>query len=182
MTSTIAGPPVHRLPGGEQPLDDPHLQIRRQMTLPADLPGLADIAHAEGYGFIDRLRRDWEQGRVCMTAPGAAFFGCRCGRALVGVCGLQPDAAGTAVGRLDHLYVHPAWRGHGVGRALVRRVVAAATGRYDLLRLRTDTDEAAAFYERLGFRRLHVPADATHELELAPARPRPLRPPVRRPI
>ena len=55
----------------------------------------------------------------------------------------------------------------GVGRRLVRAVVAAARGRFGSLRLRTESREAAAFYEGLGFRPVCRP-DCTHTLELKP--------------
>jgi GNAT superfamily N-acetyltransferase len=70
------------------------------------------------------------------------------------------------VGRVRHLYVLTEFRRLGIGRQLVQAVVASAQSRFGSLRLRTETLEAAAFYERLGFRRRVGVPDCTHTLEL----------------
>lgn len=57
---------------------------------------------------------------------------------------------------LKRLYVHPAHRGHGLGRALTETVVdAAAARRYETLALTTPpwSDTAHALYDSLGFER-----------------------------
>jgi ribosomal protein S18 acetylase RimI-like enzyme len=59
-----------------------------------------------------------------------------------------------------------AHRRRGVGGRLVASVIEAARGRFDHLRLRTHNPEAAALYERLGFRRRDDVADCTHVMEL----------------
>lgn len=172
-------PPVGASGGSDRPLEQ--LRIRRQLTLPSDLALLADQAHAEGYGFVDRLHGDWAAGRLGFAQAGAAFFACRADRMLVGICGLRAEASSRSRGRLDHLYVLPGWRRVGVGRALVGRVVAAATGRYDALVLRSDTEDAARFYEGLGFAAAVEPG-TTHVLDLRSGALRsPPRPPINRP-
>jgi GNAT superfamily N-acetyltransferase len=88
---------------------------------------------------------------------------------VVGVCGLtiDPYAADPAVGRVRRLYVLRAFRGRGVGRGLVEAVVRAAGERFRTLRLRTESPEAAVFYERLGFQPVAGVPDCTHVRELA---------------
>jgi ribosomal protein S18 acetylase RimI-like enzyme len=70
------------------------------------------------------------------------------------------------VGRVRHLYVGRAARRLGVGGALMREVIQAARGAFDVLRLRTGNPAAAALYEGLGFRRTPETADSTHIMDL----------------
>jgi GNAT superfamily N-acetyltransferase len=60
------------------------------------------------------------------------------------------------------MYVAPEMRGSGVGRRLVRALEARARRHFAVLRLRTDTADAAAFYERLGYARQPPGGTATH--------------------
>jgi hypothetical protein len=53
---------------------------------------------------------------------------------------------------------------------MVRVIASQASARFRLLRLRTDSREAAAFYARFGFREVVEP-DATHVLWLAAPNP-----------
>jgi putative acetyltransferase len=70
----------------------------------------------------------------------------------IGCVALRPlDDEAAEVKRM---FVDAAWRGHGVGRALMERVIAEARGRgYSTLRLGTlhDMDAAKALYRSLGF-------------------------------
>ncbi|ANQ86873.1 GCN5-related N-acetyltransferase [Azoarcus olearius] len=77
------------------------------------------------------------------------FFGLRDHGALVGAVGLEPYAK---VGLLRSLAVAPAYRGRGLGEALVRHVEAfsASHGVEDLFLL---TSTAEHFFATLGYRR-----------------------------
>jgi GNAT superfamily N-acetyltransferase len=73
----------------------------------------------------------------------------------VGSVALQ--ALGPTLGEVKRMYVEPAHRGHGAGRALVERVIEEARQRnYDTLRLGTlDTMRAAqGLYKSFGFREI----------------------------
>jgi len=72
---------------------------------------------------------------------------------------LAVDGEGRAIacarllpdGHLGRMAVLPAWRGHGVGRALLATALDAARGRgHAMLRLSAQT-HAAGFYARAGF-------------------------------
>jgi len=132
-------------------------------SLPAEVAGLVVEGERAGYRFVRRLLDDWHSGQNRFDREGEALFGTRVGPALVGVCGLNvdPHAGDAGIGRVRHLYVLEAWRGHGAGRRLVERVLAAARPRFRELWLRTDSAAAAAFYERLGFRAISH-SSATH--------------------
>ena len=69
------------------------------------------------------------------------------------------------VGRVRHLYVVEAFRRQSIGQHLLESIVAEARGVFHELRLRTDSEHAARFYERFGFRGIHGEA-ATHALTL----------------
>ena len=136
---------------------------------PAAVAALVAASERDGWRFVRRLADDWAAGTVRFDRPGEALFAARVGGAVVGVCGLtiDPYAADPAVGRVRRLYVLWAFRGRGVGRGLVEAVVRAARGRFRTLRLRTESPEAAVFYERLGFRPVAGVPDCTHVRELA---------------
>jgi GNAT superfamily N-acetyltransferase len=139
--------------------------IDRCADLPHDaLAALVAESERAGWRFVRRLADEWAAAVNRFDRPGEALFVARAGARLVGVCGLNVDpyAADAGVGRVRHLYVLAEFRRVGVGRRLVEAVVAAAQGRFALLRLRTDSAEAATFYERLGFQRQIGAADCTY--------------------
>jgi GNAT superfamily N-acetyltransferase len=139
--------------------------IERLPDLPLDsLAPLVVESEQAGWRFVRRLSDEWAAGANRFDQPGEALFAARVGERLVGVCGLNidPYAADRWVGRVRHLYVLAEFRRLGVGRRLVEAVVASAQGRFASLRLRTESAEAAAFFERLGFRRRLGTPDYTH--------------------
>ncbi len=139
--------------------------------LPSGL--LADlVAESEqaGFRFVRKLVNEWASGANRFAAPGEALFAARVNCRLVGVGGLNVDpyAREPGVGRVRHLYVLAAYRRKGIGRSLVEAIVTAARGSFGRLRLRTDTVEAAQFYEALGFQPCPNHADCSHIIELGP--------------
>jgi GNAT superfamily N-acetyltransferase len=79
----------------------------------------------------------------------------------------QPRAAIARTGRVRHVYVLPNWRGHGVGRMIVRGIEQRAVGQFDALVIRTDSAKAARFYQALGYAELPIGGTATHRRALA---------------
>lgn len=145
------------------------LEIERLGELRAEALGpLVAESERAGLRFVRRLVDEWASGRNRFDQPGEACFAARLGGQVVGVCGLNVDpyAATPGVGRVRHLYVLTAYRKRGVGERLVREVIAAAWGRFGVLRLRTQNPPAARLYERLGFRRCTDAPDCTHLMEL----------------
>jgi len=142
--------------------------IERLGDLPAGIEALVAESEAAGLHLVSRLADEWRSGHNRFDRPGEDLFGAMVGGQLVGVCGLNVDPYATAprVGRVRHLYVLVAHRRHGVGRQLMDRVLAAARGPFDTLRLRTGNAAAARLYENLGFQRCPGVADCTHLLEL----------------
>jgi GNAT superfamily N-acetyltransferase len=140
--------------------------------LPSDaLAPLIAESEREGWQFVRRLADEWTVGSNRFDRPGEGLFVARLGGSIIGVCGLNADpyAADGAIGRVRRLYVLRAYRGRGVGRQLVRAVIAAATGRFQRLRARTENPKAARLYQWLGFQPAAGVADCTHTLELVRA-------------
>ncbi|WOF75382.1 GNAT family N-acetyltransferase [Parvibaculaceae bacterium PLY_AMNH_Bact1] len=138
------------------------------LTLPhAGFPKLEAAATAEGHAFLKRMQDDWEAGTNRFSRPGEYVVGISLGDELVAIGGLNKDpyAIEATTGRLRHLYVSTDHRRCGVGRGLVDTLLSQAGSYYHRIRLRTDSAEAAAFYESYGFQPTREP-DATHSLRL----------------
>lgn len=133
----------------------------------AAFPGLAAAASAEGFDFLKRMQDEWESGKNRFSGPGEYVVGISHGDMLVAIGGLNKDpyAIEATTGRLRHIYVSAAHRRLGVGRALVDTLLSQAGSYFHRVRLRTNSAEAAAFYERYGFSPVQEP-DATHSLRL----------------
>src|SRR5687767_6647518 len=144
------------------------MNVVQVLELPADLDILARSAAAEGFHFLTRLRREWQEGRNRFTLPGEALFEARDGGLLLGVCGLNRDPYqhDAKVGRVRHLYVLPEARRRAVGRLLVERVKREAQPWFRVLRVRTSTEEGDLFYRALGFAPTAGDPEATHRLSL----------------
>lgn len=54
------------------------------------------------------------------------------------------------------------YRRHGVAKTITEHLLENAQPHFDAVRLRTDTPEAAVFYEKIGFKR--APLDTTTHL------------------
>jgi GNAT superfamily N-acetyltransferase len=120
----------------------------------------------EGFLFIERLWKEWENGKNRFTAPGEKLFGCMDQAALVAIGGLNQDPfdGRGGIGRIRRVYVRPAWRNQGIGQALVHTLVENARTSFTALHLRTDNPTAARLYERIGFTR-SLALNATHVLD-----------------
>ena len=144
------------------------IQIIRLDSLSPDLEILRAEAVGQGFMFMNRLVSDWTSGANTFSGGGECLLGAFAEDRLIGLGGLNVDPylPGAGVARVRHVYVLDRWRHKGVGRALVERLLNEARGVFGEVRLRTDTDGAAAFYIRCGFRELND-ATASHALELA---------------
>ena len=136
-------------------------------------PALVEESRQEGFWMLVRLADGWTQGRNRFARRGETLLAAWRGEELAGVCGLNVDpyVEQRREGRVRHLYVRAACRRSGAGRLLVGAVVEKACIHFPVLNVRA-TEEAFAFYEALGFRRVDSES-ATHRLELVrPSRTR----------
>lgn len=124
-------------------------------------------ASAERYNFMNTLAAEWASGSNRFDAPGEIL----CGHAdeglvvAVGGVNIDPYVGRPNVGRLRRIYVRPAWRNRGIGRALVSTLVEKAGKDFEYLRLRAENPAAIRLYESMGFTAIVDPA-ATHILSL----------------
>jgi len=146
---------------------EPGVETTRLTSLPAGLEVLSNEADARGHRFLRRLIEEWNSGTNRFDGQGEAIFGAMVRGRLVGIGGLNSDpySRDPGVGRVRHLYVLEAFKRQGVGRHLLEAIVAVAPGAFNELRLRTDSEQAARFYERFGFRRINCEA-STHALTI----------------
>lgn len=145
----------------------PHeVDIHRDVRLRA----LRDAPDSFGETFADaeaRPMRYWEELTRSVTEPGGhvMFLACE-GEDVLGSAYGTLDRERRAAGRVGGLWVEPAWRGHGVGHALLREVIAWARER-GLSRLGlwapSHKPAAMALYASAGFRetgsRRQLPTD-----------------------
>ncbi|HSK07009.1 MAG TPA: GNAT family N-acetyltransferase [Acidimicrobiia bacterium] len=90
-----------------------------------------------------------------LISEGVAFFLVRYGGEEVGCGGIQ--LFGSEYGELKRMYIRPPYRGLGLGRQLIDRLIEhARLHGVSVLRLETGIhqDEAIRLYERMGFRQI----------------------------
>jgi GNAT superfamily N-acetyltransferase len=138
----------------------------QKIVLPA--PGvelLQSEAQDEGYDSVETLVEEWASGANRFDAPGEALCGHLDQGLLVAVGGLNcdPFAGRPDMGRIRRVYVRPAWRNCGIGRALVTALVDEARTHFTCVRLRAENAGAARLYESMGFVSIESP-DASHML------------------
>ena len=122
--------------------------------LPTELPNLAAKAESEGFRFLVLLVKEFRDGTNRFAEQGEALFEVRDRETLIGIGGLNVnpyDKSGTT-GRVRRLYIHPDYRGKGIGKLLMRTIEQRASQTFTELHLRTDTHDGARFYEALGYR------------------------------
>jgi GNAT superfamily N-acetyltransferase len=147
-------------------------EFLRIQTLPTSaLASLLAASAAEGFRFVERFAREWEEGKTRFDRPGelflAAYDGAGASVIAIGGVTADPYTGDPTLGRLRHLYVRPDARRRGIGSQLVQALERDAQGNYRALVLRTDTATAARFYEELGYTPLPSGGTATHRRDLA---------------
>ena len=163
--------------------------VIRSARFPADLDQVRGLfrEYADRLG-VDLSFQDFDREMATLPGeyvpPGGATLIAEIDGAVAGCVALRALEDGAC--EMKRLFARPFFRGHGVGSALARAVIAEARRR-GYARMRLDTlpsmREAIALYERLGFRDIapyrHNPIAGTRFLELdlieaqaPPGRPR----------
>lgn len=119
-------------------------RLLRQRSLTQDPQAFA--ASVERWTGEQDREENW---RSRLAEPGACFVA-EHGAAPVGMVAMRPNDDDDGQ-QLISMWVVPAARGRGVGRALVGRVIAAASGRPLWLRVLDGNATAIRLYERCGF-------------------------------
>jgi GNAT superfamily N-acetyltransferase len=133
-------------------------------TLPKGFDALRADADAESILNVARLQRDWESGIELFEKSGEVLLAGFDSETLAAIGGLtiEPDRSVRAL-RLRRLYVRPAWRKRGIGRALATALTEYGFGFVEILTVNAGVAGAAEFWEALGFRRVEHES-RTHEL------------------
>ncbi|MFK0382835.1 GNAT family N-acetyltransferase [Agrobacterium sp. NPDC090273] len=138
---------------------EPAIEIKPVLELPPGIEGLRAEASSAGFRFIEKLVNEWESNANRFDRPGEILAGAFQNGQLVAVGGLNidPYVEDITVARLRHLYVLKDFHRRGVASNVARYLLDAARRSFDTVRLFTDTAEAAALYDALGF----TPAKST---------------------
>jgi molybdopterin/thiamine biosynthesis adenylyltransferase len=130
--------------------------------LPPDFATLRAEAEAEAFMFLSRLSERWRPGGYDADAD-ASLHGVFDGDALAAIGAQTYDEYDPAPEhrRLRHVYVRPAYRRTGVGRALAQDLIQSAFALAPRLHLRATHDLSRAFWEAIGFVRVER-SDRSH--------------------
>ena len=128
---------------------------------------LAADASEHGHLLVQRAIDDWASKVNVFDMSGEALLGVFENEKCIAICGLNidPYAPGCTTGRLRRLYVLPGHQRKGIGKALVQTVLKHAKPYYEKGRLYTDNQQAARFYESIGFVRIDEDK-ATHSIKI----------------
>ena len=129
----------------------PPMLIARTFDLPPDFDDLRAEAAAEGFGHIETLWSQWQDGSNRFGRPGEMLAKASIDGVLAGVGGITEDFVDPADLRMRRFYVRPGYRRRGVARAIATFVLDEATPHGRPIVLYTDTAQGAAFWERMGF-------------------------------
>jgi GNAT superfamily N-acetyltransferase len=144
------------------------LRIERLTELPtSDLQSLLAESRQQGHELVGRLIQEYESGQNRFDAPGEALFGVYADQDLIAIGGLNGDPylPDGQTGRVRHVYVLADWRGRGVGRLLVERIIKEAREHFQRLTLRTFSDRGDRFFRSLGFQPGSPLPGASHHME-----------------
>ena len=131
---------------------------------PVAIKELLAESEKEGFRLVRRAQKEWLSGANTFSKEGEALFAVLEEARLLALGGISRESG--RCGRLRRFYVRRNERRRGIGRRLVRHVLAFARPHYSRIVLRCDTIAADRFYRALGFRRTSSVAGVTHVIEL----------------
>ncbi|WP_283195189.1 GNAT family N-acetyltransferase [Rhizobium sp. AN80A] len=139
------------------------IELKAVLELPPDIEVLRIEASSAGFRFMDKLVNEWESQANRFDKHGERLMCAFHNAQLVAVGGLNidPYVDDPSIARLRHLYVLERIRRQGVASRVARHLLDSARTSFSGVRLFTDTAEAAALYEKLGFARANS-VNATH--------------------
>jgi GNAT superfamily N-acetyltransferase len=118
--------------------------------LPTGFDALRVDAEADGHRHMTRFAQEFEASPALFHA---VFVGLIDGQlAGLGAITDEPTLPSQPVWRMRRVYVHRAFRRRDVARAIALALLQEAQGRVTTLTVHAGTDEAARFWEAMGFR------------------------------
>ncbi|MEF0944038.1 GNAT family N-acetyltransferase [Rhizobium sp. BR 362] len=121
--------------------------------LPPDFNVLRRDTASEGRRFIERLHDEWQSGEQRFNRAGEVLLAARFNHELAGIGGMTVDPDLPSAMRMRRFYVRPAYRRRGLGRQLAAAILNRTIPKGTLVTVNTDSADAAAFWEALGFQR-----------------------------
>lgn len=135
-----------------------NIQIEDVTQLPADIQALGKKAQSEGYSFINRMIEEFENGLNRFDHDGEFLLMVYDNQKLIGCGGLNQQKAEDddprKIGRLRRFYILPKYRKKGIGKILLQHLEKRAVKNFSALCLKTDTQSAAHFYQKMNY--VHV--------------------------
>lgn len=136
--------------------------------LDIELDDLVTESKQEGFRFVERLINDYKNDSNTFSDAGEGLFGIFGEEGtLIAIGGLNQDPFSNEqeIGRLRRFYVRKAYRRHGVGSLLVRRIMDEANKHYKFLVLHTDTVQGDLFYCSIGFSKSDRYPNSSHYID-----------------
>lgn len=140
---------------------------RIQTLITAELFQLVLESKQDGFRFLERLVKEYENGTNTFTKLGESLYGFYTEQGVliaVGGLNVDPFSNDQNVGRLRRFYVAKEYRRSGVGTLLLNEIISDAKNYFDIIVLHTDTEQAAKFYSAFGFKGNCTFPGSTHYL------------------
>ncbi|WP_037149929.1 GNAT family N-acetyltransferase [Rhizobium freirei] len=120
--------------------------------LPPDFEVLRREAAADGQRFLERLYAEWQNGVQRFDRAHEILLAIRVNGELAGIGGMTADPDKPSAMRMRRFYIRPAYRRHGLGRALAMAILGRALPSGTIVTVNTDNADAAAFWQAVGFK------------------------------
>lgn len=120
--------------------------------LPSDFVVLRQDAALEGKRFLERLCAEWQSGEQRFSGTHEVLLAVRVNGELAGIGGMTADPDMSSATRMRRFFIRPTYRRHGLGRQLATAILSRTIPSGTIVTANTDSAEAAAFWEAVGFR------------------------------
>jgi GNAT superfamily N-acetyltransferase len=120
--------------------------------LPIEFAELEADAKADGHRHMSRLATEFAESPAMFHA----IFACYLDRRLAGIGAITDEPALTSqpMWRMRRLYVHRKFRRQSVARTIAIALLKEAAGRVPVVTVHAGDDDAAQFWDAIGFRRV----------------------------
>ncbi|EJR55033.1 hypothetical protein IIM_01973 [Bacillus cereus VD107] len=129
---------------------------------------LVQESKEEGFNFLLKLINEYESQKNTFSKTGECLYGVFRDDMLIGIGGLNQDpyTKDNKIGRLRRFYILKDYRRKGLGRILLERIISDAKIYFNIVVLRTDTEQGDRFYTSNGFVKGAMYVGTSHYLNL----------------
>ncbi|PGB02353.1 GNAT family N-acetyltransferase [Bacillus toyonensis] len=148
-------------------MKDIHIQ-QIENLMKYEISHLVQDSKEEGFNFLIKLINEYENKINVFKKTGECLYGIFQGNTLIGIGGLNQDpfTGDNKIGRLRRFYIAKNYRGKGLGRLLLDRIISDAKKYFTIVVLNTDTEQGDKFYTSGGFVKGKQYVGASHYLNL----------------